>query len=427
MRIGEMVLTSGFALIQAAAVLLLTLQTALVIASFRTKRRYRIRILYGLHFLFSFALLYVPLKIFVVNVRWPDQAEQLPDFFLKCEALPASLFILYEILTLVILIAGYLELYHYRQGHLDDGCIKETMDLLPVGIAFGKADGTVFFRNLVLNDLSYRQTGKGITNLPEFLGNMIGEQDKTQTARLSDGRVWQISSEELQTEEGPVIQLIASDITKQAAITQELEEKNQKLRDIHMRLDIYNKQADRIIIAQELLTARMAVHSEVGNVLLESRHYLKNPSSVNEGLLLQALKNTKTYLLKEYEEDDTARDPLADALEMAEAIGVEVTITGVIPAEDPFRSILAAAISECATNTVKHAGGDRLLADIRNTGSEITCILQNNGMQPEERIRESGGLLTLRSLVEKEGGIMQIESLPCFRLRITLQAGSGRN
>ena len=269
--------------------------------------------------------------------------------------------------------------------------------------------------------------GKKSVSLLEFLRNMNGEQDNPQTTLRSNDHVWQISSEELQTDEGSVIQLTASDITKQDAITRELEEKNQKLRDIHMRLDIYNKQADRIIIAQELLTARMAVHSEVGNVLLESRHYLKNPSSVNEGLLLQALKNTNTYLLKEYEEDDTARDPLADALEMAEAIGVEVTITGVIPAEDPFRSILAAAISECATNTVKHAGGDRLQVDLRNDGPGIICILQNNGIQPGGKIRESGGLLTLRSLVEKEGGIMQIESLPCFRLRITLQAGSGRN
>lgn len=426
MRIGEMVQTSGFVLIQAAAVLLLTLQTALVIASFRTKRSYRIRILHALHFLISFALLYVPLKIFIVNVRWPDQAEQLPDFFLKCEKLPASLFILYEILTLAILTAGYLELYRYRKGHLDAGCIKETMDLLPVGIAFGKADGTVFFRNLVLNDLSYSLTGKGITNLLEFLRNMNGEQDNPQTTLRSNDHVWQISSEELQTDEGSVIQLTASDITKQDAITRELEEKNQKLRDIHMRLDIYNKQADRIIIAQELLTARMAVHSEVGNVLLESRHYLKNPSSVDEQLLLQALKNTNTYLLREYEEDDTVRDPLADALEMAEAIGVEVTITGVIPAEDPFRSILAAAISECATNTVKHAGGDRLQVDLRNDGPGIICILQNNGIQPGGKIRESGGLLTLRSLVEKENGIMQIESVPCFRLMITLKNGSGR-
>ena len=42
-------------------------------------------------------------------------------------------------------------------------------------------------------------------------------------------------------------------------------------------------------------------------------------------MLLQALRNTNTYLLREYEQDDTARDALADAIDMAETIGVEVS------------------------------------------------------------------------------------------------------
>ena len=53
------------------------------------------------------------------------------------------------------------------------------------------------------------------------------------------------------------------------------------------------------------------------------------------------------------EEDDTDRDPLADALETAEAIGVEVILAGVPPVAEPLRGILAAAVGECSTNTVK--------------------------------------------------------------------------
>ena len=426
MMIREIVQSSGFVLIQAAAILLLTLQMALVIAAFRARRRTGIRICYMLHFMISVGIIYIPLKIFVINIRWPEQKSGLPEFLLKCEDLPAAFLILYEILTAVILTAEYLELYHYRKNHLDAGCIKETMDLLPVGVAFGSADGTVIFRNLMMEDLSFILTGRMMTNLLEFQKNMFDEKGYPVTTIRKGDHVWQISSEKLQTDNGPVIQLTASDITKQDSITRELEEKNRKLRDIQMRLDIYNKQAERIIIAQELLTARMAVHSEVGNILLESRHYLKNTSSVDEELLLQALKNTNTYLLREYEDDDTARDPLTDALEMADSIGVEVMITGMIPAEDPFRSLLAAAISECATNTVKHAGGDRLEVDFRSHGPESVCILKNNGTQPAGKIWESGGLLTLRSLVEKEGGIMQIESEPCFLLTITLKNESGQ-
>jgi hypothetical protein len=187
-----------------------------------------------------------------------------------------------------------------------------------------------------------------------------------------------------------------------------------------MRLDIYNKQADRIIVAQELLTARMTVHSEVGNVLLESRQYLRDPSSFDEEKLLQALKNTNTYLLREYEEDDTARDPLADALETAEVIGVDVTITGMIPAKDPFRLILAAAVSECASNTVKHANGDLLSVIIQYADAGILFILQSNGSAPLGPINETGGLLSLRSLVEKEHGTMVTAISPRFTVRILL-------
>lgn len=187
-----------------------------------------------------------------------------------------------------------------------------------------------------------------------------------------------------------------------------------------MRLDIYHQQADRIIIAQELLTARRAVHSELGNVLLESRHYLKEPASIDEEKLLQALKNTNTYLLREYEEDDTASDTLAEAMEMAEAIGVDVVITGSIPQEDPDRMILAAAVSECATNTVKHADGDTLSVAVRDEDEGVVFVLQNNGTQPSAEIRESGGLRSLRSLVGKHHGTMQVTISPEYRLVIRL-------
>ena len=236
--------------------------------------------------------------------------------------------------------------------------------------------------------------------------------------------VWQLARETLDVDGEAYVQLTATDITEQAAFTRQLEEKNAKLRDIHMRLNLYNRQADRIIIAQELLTARMAVHNEVGNVLLESRHYLTDPAAFDEEKLLQALKNTNTYLLREVEEDDTARDALAEALETAEAIGVDVAISGMIPAKDPFRGILAAAVSECASNAVKHANGDALSVTIQSTDTEISCVLRSNGGAPELPIRETGGLKSLRTLVEKEKGTMETAVSPAVTVTIRLPVSS---
>ena len=403
--------------------LLMTAQMALLFAAFRDGRSLRFRFACLLHFLVSFALLYPPMLDICWDINYPNGAVSSPAALSGFVSLPVWTLVLYEALTALILVAAFRNLFRYRKKHPTFESIKETMDLLPAGIAFARPEGSVVFSNLAANALSRALTGKALTDLPAFR-KTTGATGPTALLPLPDGSaVWQLSDKALDVDGAPYIQLTATDITEQAGITRELEEKNRKLRDIHMRLDIYNKQADRIVIAQELLTARMAVHSEVGNVLLESRHYLTSPESFDEEKLLQALKNTNTYLLREYEEDDTARDALTDALEMAEAIGVDVLISGQAPAKEPYRSVLAAAINECASSAVKHANGDRLFATIQNSDSEITYILESNGVPPREAIRESGGLLSLRILAEKHGGAMETTAAPSFTLTVRLPRG----
>ena len=405
--------------------LLLALQLALLLAAARAGTGKKIRFLYLLHFLFGVAFLYLPMLDIAWDINYPNGAKPLPDMLSAFVLRPVSLMLLYETISALIVVVSCFGLFRYRKDHLNSGSIKETMDLLPAGIAYEKRDGTAVFSNLTMNRLSRAVTGKGIIDLSELRKAAVVKTEDQSTFIIEftgKGGVstWQFSNDDLEVDGEEYSQFTAIDISEQAAVTRELEEKNKKLRELHMRLDIYNRQADRIIIAQELLTARMAVHNEVGNVLLESRHYLKDPASFDEEMLLRALKNTNMYLLKEYEEDDTGKDPLAEALEMAEAIGVDVVITGVIPPEDAERAILAAAVSECASNTVKHADGDTLSVGIRDTGSGIEMILQNNGEKPGSAIRESGGLLTLRSLVEKENGSMDTAATPAFTLTIRL-------
>ena len=413
--------------VMSGTLLLLIGQMALIIASFRKNRNRRIRALFILHFVIGFFLTYLPMLLLEWGLRYPLEEERLPGIIRSFRDLPVWTLVCYEILSAASLSAAFLELRRFSRDNLTPECVKETMDLLPAGIAFGRPDGTAVFSNVAMNRLSRILTGKGITNLFTFrdvlAGNPVDDDENSLQAELPGGAgVWQITSEYLNAEDEPYIQMTATDITEQAAIAAELSDKNRKLRDLHMRLEIYNRQANRIVIAQELLTARMTVHSEVGSVLLESRHYLKDPNSIDEDMLLQALRNTNTYLLREYEEDDTDRDPLADALETAEAIGVEVILAGVPPVAEPLRGILAAAVGECSTNTVKHADGNQLRVDVRTDGakSSVTFTLQSNGTPPSETIRESGGLLSLRTLVEKHRGTMQVISDPVFRLVLTL-------
>ncbi len=404
--------------------LLLTAQMAIFLASVRDGRSGRVRLCLLAHLLFSFVCLWLPLLDISCQLQ-PDPTAYMPALCAATLSLPVRWMFLYEILTALILLAAFLNRLRYRRSHPTAESVKETMDYLPVGIAFGETDGTVVLNNLVMDRLSRILTGRGIRDLCAFRDALPdGEEesgDSVYQVPLPDGAgVKQITFDTAEVNGEPFIRATAADITEEAAVTEELKEKNKKLRDIQMRLKLYNMQADKIVIAQELLTARMAVHSEVGTILLESRHYLKDSSSYDEEKLLAALKNANTYLLREYEQDDTARDVLTDALERARTIGVDVTLTGPIPPAGPHRRILAAAVGECATNTVKHADGDRVSAELSAADDGLVYTLRSGSGPVEGEIRESGGLQTLRALVERNGGTMRTEGFPCFTLTIRL-------
>ncbi len=419
MTIREAILSPARLPVLGVLFLLLTVQMTVLIAAFRDGRSRRFKGILLVPFLFSAVVFWLCMSVISWKHNYPEWRPEPPAWLAAVCACPIRAAWAFETILAVILVFAVRETFRYRRSHVTPDSVKQAMDLLPVGVAFGEPNGSVSFRNLVMNRLSGALTGKLLTDWKVFQAAAGGDRVS------SEGRVWQLSSQE--TPGGSLSQLTATDITEQAGILADLQEKNRKLKDLHLRLQIYNRQAERIIIAQELLTARMTVHDALGHILLESRHYLSDPKAYSDTLLLQTLKNTNAYLLREYEQDDTARDALADAIDMAEAVGVEVTITGRIPREEPGRGLLAAAIQECAANAVKHAEGRALSVRIGQEKNGTRFTLQNDGTPPSGPIREAGGLLSLRALAEGRGGCMEVESLPAFRLVIFLPAAPDAN
>ena len=341
-------------------------------------------------------------------------------------SLPAALILIVEVITVIYLVLGTLHRIHLRKKSLTRSSIKEALDQLPAGVAFAEMSGNVVFANLSMNDISESRFGKDIMDIAGFEHNTI-YSDVTKT--------WQFTQEHITWRGKPYIQLTANDITEEARINEELKDKNKKLKEIKSRLEIYNRRAEQITISRELLNARRQVHSETGHILLASRHYMEHPESIDEDNFLSTLKQTNMHLLKEYEEDDTEVDQLADAVEMAKAIAVKVKIKGMIPETGELRDILASAINECATNTQKHADGDTLTVTTEEKEDTIIFVLTGNGQPPEKdtvgsgsvhenTIRETGGLASLRTLVENAGGTMEIKAEEDFTVIIKMKNGS---
>ena len=241
MTIHEAILSPVSQTLLAVFFLLMTAQMTLFFAASRDGRSRLFRLACLLHFLVDFVLLY----LFMLDIDLTSGTAVPLTVLSVFDSLPVLVLILYEAFTALILLAAFRSLFRYRKEHPTSKSIKETMDLLPAGITFGKADGTVVFSNLAMNSLSRALTGKELTDLSAFQRAAGVAGVETQLS-LSDGStVWQLTKNTLHADGAPYTQLTATDITEQMAITRELEEMNEKLRDLHMRLDIYNRQADR--------------------------------------------------------------------------------------------------------------------------------------------------------------------------------------
>ena len=174
-----------------------------------------------------------------------------------------------------------------------------------------------------------------------------------------------------------------------------------------------------MFVKQEEATARTALHNELGQVLLMGRHYIDHPGSTDPAMVALMTKQMNGFLLGESRAPESeTEDDLGLAVDLAGSIGVTVEYQGEAPKEPPVRSLLAAAIRECAVNSVKHAEGDRLFVRISESGEGVRITVTNNGKPPKEPIAESGGLLSLRRSVEAAGGQMLVESLPAFSLTL---------
>ena len=95
---------------------------------------------------------------------------------------------------------------------------------------------------------------------------------------------------------------------------------------------------------------------------------------------------------------------------------MKVNISGVLPENEAARELVAQAIRECAANTVKHAGGDRL--DVTLNGGQ--AVFMGNGNAPVAPVTESGGLLMLRRKAESSGGGMKLSYTPQLTMTVTL-------
>ena len=414
-------LLRGLLIVSALLLLLWNGYLCLLLAHVRERRSHILPVSFSLIVLF---LLFFLLLDGVFHHGEPDHPRTWPAVTAAFCHLPVFVHLLTELFAALWLFWVSRKLALLRKARPTPDSVKETLDLLPAGIAFAAEDGQTVFSNLTMDAVSRALTGRVLTDLHPLLELATAAEHTepgTPHAVVSDGtRVWKLSHSSVSQGEQAFSRLTATDVTALARINDDLRSKNDKLRELHQRLENYNREAEKTILSQELLNARMQVHNETGHVLLISRRYMDDPSAIDAAALLRTLLVTNAQLLKEYEEDDTQRDALTEAIRGAGTIGITVGLRGAIPEGGTPRTILAAAVQECASNLRKHGDGDRLEVNTEAAGGGFHFTLAGNGSVPDKPLSETGGLSSLRSLVENAGGTMSALTQPSVTIEIHL-------
>ena len=161
---------------------------------------------------------------------------------------------------------------------------------------------------------------------------------------------------------------------------------------------------------------KMYVHDAMGRSLLTIQDLMNNSGQTEKKIA--ALQSAVSVLS---DIRPSIADTLAEAVSSAERLGVRVELIGGIPEGISAESLLTAAVRECVTNCLRHAGGDTVFVEISREKSNLAVTITNNGTPPNGEITEGSGLSSLRHSVEAGGGEMSVLSSPRFQLRPILK------
>lgn len=324
-------------------------------------------------------------------------------------------------------IEGLIELKRYNQS-INRNSIKEALDNLPLGICFSNYRGQIILINRTMYNLCSTFIGSSFRNLTEVKegllyprNNVICLDAEMNIYMFPDGFVWRFGEYYVQDEEGNrYTQLFAADITTFYLAKKELEKDHEKLKKTSNRIKNMIKNINELTREEEILSLKMRVHRDLGESIIATKKILNEDQLLSHsGEVIRYWKNS-VNLLKNVNDQPKEKDKLQELKEAAKGIGIDIIMDGHLPADQKIAYLIVTALRECTTNIVRHTDGNELHAVIKVEERRARVFITNNGKAPEMEIIEGGGLSSLRKKIENAGGIMALQSMPEFRLVITL-------
>ncbi|MBQ7596460.1 MAG: hypothetical protein IJU45_07340 [Clostridia bacterium] len=319
--------------------------------------------------------------------------------------------------VLSVLVTGYVyHIYRYKREHISAVSVKESFDTLPSGVCFYEDDGRVYLVNDAMDKLTQSLVGQHLYNgarLWQIVKSRSMPLSKENRAIVEIGsKTYGFSRHENEVNAQKLYELIAVDITEEAEQNRQLERKNAALEQLNRVLDEYNANLADIVREREIVQSKTKIHDDMNVLLISTMNSIENYSRAASEQIVKMWNSNIIELQK-----DTApyrKNPLETLENLAESLGIMLEFSGEFPGENDNLRLLMAAVSECMTNAIRHAGAKTLYVQSDKSG----FVISNDGNPPEKEITEGGGLSNLRRRANKADSELIIRSKPEFSLTV---------
>lgn len=330
----------------------------------------------------------------------------------------------------VYAVVRYVHMRRRMRYSLSRESIKEGSDNLPDGICFFDSQGTVQLINRKMMAIGIMLFGREIQTLDELRGALSCPPPDVECLdraislyQFPDGTVQRFTESVIADQDGEQItEVTAADVTELYAKQRELNDDNARLAEANKRMKWILDNMNDIVREEEILSMKIRVHDDIGHSILAAKKALIEHQDIAVIRENAVRWENAVDMLYRANNMPAVQDEWETVQNRAQDLGVRIVLDGSLPEDAAARHLLLLAVRECVTNCVRHAGGSSVFVKVSCSAKQTECEITNNGRAPRQPVAEGGGLSGLRRRIEREGGMMELASVPYFVLRVVLPA-----
>ena len=237
------------------------------------------------------------------------ELHHVDSWIIKFE-LPLPIMLALQVSLFFLAVIQQFAIGQWANEHISNMSVKEAFDKLPTGLCFYYDEGIPVMVNESMHEISRELFGKPVTDVNELLQNLskaepskLVQGGETPIALSENGKAYSISHNVLHIGKKELPEIIATDVSKEYALTKELESRQAKAKQLNSRLKVLFSTIEYVTMNRELLQLKTALHDNIGQSILIAKRYLHDPQSVDESEMLQFWRNNIRHLLSDEAEE----------------------------------------------------------------------------------------------------------------------------